>query len=137
MKTIQEIETEIRRLVPRLMELSFGCRFKENKCGESYERIFNEYCVLVKPKLDSFGSNHLEVSLGDTIQEYGLPEVLVKRIEIIGHPIDLEAVLELIGRKIQMGDAKRLIDNWRYGEPFGEQPEYLREFVANILFNGK
>ena len=182
MKTIQEIEAKIRRLVPRLMDLSFGCSIKIKKTLLVNGTIIDEYLcrkewIMVSHNFRCEGElqtsemraivvvlkdkNSLNNVIGLTLGTEVSLQYFIDNIEIIGHTIDLEAVLEALscarekcdkrimfrkdfliiasdndyGRVEYFDDSPSVI--WEYGEPFNKQSHEVHEFVANILFDGK
>ena len=135
MTTLEKTSKEIRRLVPRLMELGFGCEvigyhdWKENKNGEWEFTKTNDVCT-------SYDGRRWCICVNGSYDEY----------EIIGHPITLVDVLEAIGRDFVLYHEKDAVCfyskgseefefRWQYGKPYDQQSPEVHEFVANILFN--
>ena len=138
MTTLQKTETEIRRLVPRLMELSFGCKFYYRK--EWREDILTFVCAYLDTGNTTSVCHLWEKTSESTINDFDINEC-----EIIGHPITLEDVLEALMtfQNDEEVNVSRISDfyglilrrDWQFGKPYSEQPQEVHEFVANVLFN--
>lgn len=93
---IIKIENKVRKLVPRLKELSFGCNIKAGK---------ETYLIISKNKIDDFeedGVQLLRTSINEYYNENNIEHSAdvseANELEIIGHPIHLENILEAIGK---------------------------------------
>ena len=143
-ENLQKLEAEIRRRVPRLMELSFGCQVS----------FGNELHVLIADKGDG---SYIEGTLNGKREVGGVNTHHGKicNDEIIGHPIDLEAVLEAaqIHKKkvcanygvnsLWITDRTKPVRShkdrfptayWTFGKSFADQSPELHEFLFE-LFN--
>lgn len=135
---LEAIEKWIREAVPRLQELSFGCTLNikpsidENWCIADYLGV--DYRDYPRDRLCRIRNNgHIT----------RVPRVF----EIIGHPIDLEAVLEALNNKsrpwkLSVGvwqDGKLMLGGdgediyWQYGKDLSQQSEELIDFLFNLL----
>lgn len=122
---LQSVEQRIRKLVPRLQELSFGCMYRVCKGKRTGEIgiigiITNEY--------GEYYASHdfANVSKSELLRS--------DWYEIIGHPIDIEAVLEAIKVSIDHGAYRhhyfvQVCDRWQYGKPLSEQSDELIDFL--------
>jgi len=135
MKTIQEIDAEIRRLVPRMME--WNCPY----CGSSefpYEgSCVNCNCIshFVKTidleavlEVLSFVEEKKERENYEKVLRWDKKIMFRKDFLVIASNNDY-------GRVEHFDDS--LSVRWEYGKPFSQQSPEVHEFVANILFNGK
>jgi len=126
MTNLEKTSAEIRRLVPRLMELSFGCRIK-TKTGiylaEEWNTADGAY-IVYKLGGDKAKPNYAKLP-GNT------------KYRIIGHPITLEDALEAFftTKKANTEYINELILIWQYGKPYDQQSPEIHDFVASILFS--
>jgi len=140
-KKLARLEAEIRRLVPRLTEPTKG----------SFYAFKNEY--LVNPWLLFEAGERIELVKMDV--KYGcyflhpkirnvleFPRSFVKSsLEILGHPIDLEAVLQSINRRwrgtmLASHIEQKYLDVlhlWICGKPLSAQSDELKRFLFDIL----
>ena len=141
----QETEERIRNLVPRLKELSFGCEF-----------IWCNNLLIVVDRNEMAGKVRAYPKITEKEIFRAIDTHRIKPKGIIGHPIDLEAVLEALvvsgkpkpycffaGKIFEIGDSllsnspetflKRSVASWQYGKPFSEQDEETQLFIHKLL----
>ena len=129
MNNLQKTSAEIRRILPRLMELSLGCKVKSSQ----YPNL--DFMIIRKDPHREY-DNYLLIYNDGTIYQ---PR---ENLEIIGHSITKEDVEEAIGLFMQRcemwnqeGEDNILQLNriWGYGKPYHQQSSEVHNFVANIL----
>jgi hypothetical protein len=129
MNTHQKTIDRIKELVPRLMELRFGCDvlissgYGENKRTTCF-KIGHESC-----------GDH-KCCIGSIII---LNELCLYEIEkIIGFDPDLESVLEAISNDTRIKFAPyqliHLVQTWEKGKTFSEQSEETKQAITDIFF---
>lgn len=149
MKNFAETEKNIRDLVPRLKELSFGCLIY---VAGDHDRVFRIPDQVVVKQRKS-GREYIRLK-GVSSQSWTEVEFEDFRnradVKIIGHPITLEDVLEAVQKK-QSTSVEVFFDSdkdlvirqsgdgpgglWSLGKPFPEQPEETKDFIENLLTN--
>lgn len=162
---LQKLEAEIRRRVPRLMELSFGCEFvynnnigkllyvrpqekkkrKTNWPPSAFEFIWNDTFM-------SFEVDEVERDDGCfyTLSWYGSTAFerytfnIFEDFKIIGHTIDLEAVLEAMHKAPYSYNIRISTDGswvspyfiearWQFGKSLENQSPELHEFLFELF----
>lgn len=133
MTDFSKTSARIRELVPRLMELSFGCVV--------------DVCIQHEPGYESFVFNKWEQK-GEIFIKTNHDEMLhIEEFGIIGHPIDLESVLDAVEKawentvtggvyngNVDLWRSKVDIDTlWKYGKLFDEQETETKQFITDIV----
>lgn len=132
-KTLQELEGKIRELCPELMKLSFGCRVHATGAGR---------CVIGSDYSLDGKILHTEKFCDSCppVQRFPITE-------IIGHPITLESVLELLPNFAYSG-IKGFIEfhekpqhftrkavYWQLNKPLDQQQPETITFLHNLICN--
>lgn len=144
----EKISNRIYELVPRLKELSFGCKFL-------YESEWNDNILTFVCSYLDTGRSVSVCHLWDPDSESTINNFKKEDCKIIGHPITLEDVLEVINNKKKnrffLSDSSLI---WSYpvnkkdceselkiqavwskrNKPLSEQSDELGEFLEKILF---
>ena len=95
---LNELTTEIRKSIPRLMELSDGCVIK-NERGTKYKIYYKE-------------NRYYNVFNDETVSS-SIPKPLCKSYTIIGHEPKLNDVVEFASKKIDSWKKSRILPAWR------------------------
>lgn len=147
MTTLEKTSAEIRRLVPRLMEVRRVCEIKSKKDNQlnQYRFTFVSFGQNEIIRFDTdeeFGNGQYSWIKNDTLHKTGLGND--NNLIIIEHPITLEDVLEALMKfdddeevnisRINDFYSMILRREWQFRKPYDQQSKEVHEFVANILF---
>ena len=136
MNTFKETEAEIRRLVPRLMELSFGCEIYLKEVFNRDER--SKYAKVLKKWYSDKGGHRVSYEVPSGTCGWGHQSI--DSIQIIGHPITLEDVLEAIDIYIKNKYINHTLDDMFLDfEDFGmkiKRGGRFPKYEWNFTFNG-
>lgn len=123
---LEQIKTKIYELVPRLKELSFGCRVHFQMDEEESVVKTVQYI------------NEWETELGIVVEcdeyEVGVLDA-VDYAHVIGHPITLEHVIEAIAQHNGGYDFEtlHLCQQWQFGKTLDNQSEETITLIGNLL----
>lgn len=141
----EKTAAKIRELVPRLRELSFGCKVSYDWGDEN----ISHYIVSVYD-----GGNFVEVLSWAGGYSSSTPNLNINpRLKVIGHQIRLEDVLEALSFIVPniKGESFYMVDPhgnfievfnsvlmkrdgvWEIGKPFSEQSQECQDFIADLL----
>lgn len=116
-----KIRTRINELVPRLKDLSFGCEVL----------LDNQYKKRVID-IDYDENENIKSILSESSQIGMFEKTNPKGLEIIGHPIHLEHILEAIGKNSVDGASFNITDNRIYYKIFTPMTSETGEFDYNL-----
>lgn len=130
------VEDRIRELVPRLKELSKGCRIVVSMRAAIDPPL--QHCRIIN-------TDHKQKYFGlDYGYHTGTGTCIRNDIEeVIGHPITLEDVFEALGisKEFVIGGSEDcpsndwidIIREWEYGKSFDQQTKGTQDFIESLL----
>jgi hypothetical protein len=141
MTNLQELKNRIYEICPELKELKMGC-----KVSWTYEHSLNSASKVLRTKKGIIVGGYGSTNLIRVIFEgnKNATDINLNKLEIIGHPITLEAVLKAINKNntgicinadgtfCQMTEGD-MGYQWKLGEPLEKQSEECVNFLHNLI----